>query len=255
MQKKFLLHSLLVVILAWPVSLWAQTTTPNEIVAALDDPVVAIDTGFSGSRVLLFGATEGEGDVVVIVRGPSRDEVVRKKKRVMGIWVNKEEVTFSGAPVFYNIATSGKLENLVPASTRQRLELGADNLNIYLSPSSKEVGDDIKATFWQALLRNKKHQGLYATAETEIEFLGKRLFRADLDFPPNIPVGTYLIYVYLIKDKHIVSSQITPLFVSKIGAEAGIFDFAHRHSFVYGILAVIIALLSGWFASVIFRKK
>jgi len=233
----------------------AASDVNNEIVAALDDHVVAIDTSFSGSKVLLFGATEGEGDVVVIVRGPSKDEVVRKKERVMGVWANKEQVTFSGTPVFYNIATSDKLEHMIPASVRQRLELGPDNLNTYLAPQSKGISDEKRDLFWEALLRAKKRDGLYATSSTPVKFLGKRLFRADFFFPANIPVGTYLVYVYLVKDKEVVSSQITPLFVSKIGAEAEIFDFAHRHSFAYGILAVIIALIAGWFASVVFRKK
>lgn len=52
----------------------------NEIVAALDDDLVAIDTGFSGSKILLFGSISGKGDVIITVRGPSNREVVRKKR-------------------------------------------------------------------------------------------------------------------------------------------------------------------------------
>jgi len=191
----------------------------------------------------------------VVVRGPSHNEVVRKKERIMGVWANKNAVKFSNTPAFYNIAASGTLDEMVPASTRQRLELGPDNLNIYLAPESKKVSDEVKETFWQALLRAKKRDGLYAKEVATVTFLGKKLFRADFKFPSNVPVGTYLVYVYLIKDKDVVTTQITPLFVSKIGAEAEIFDFAHKHSLSYGILAVFIALFSGWVASVAFRKK
>ncbi|MDV7340417.1 TIGR02186 family protein [Terasakiella sp. A23] len=251
---RFLALILTIFCLSLPASAQSPMVS-DEIVAALDDHLVAIDTGFSGSKVLLFGATEGEGDVVVIVRGPSNREVVRRKERVMGVWANKEKVAFSDTPVFYNIATSGNLEELVPASTRQRLELGPDNLNTYLAPEYKNIGDKKKEEFWQALLRAKKRDGLYAESATPVKFLGKRLFRADIEFPANIPVGTYLVYVYLVKDKDVVSTQITPLFVSKIGVEAGIYDFAHRHSLAYGVIAVVIALLSGWIASVAFRKK
>ncbi len=227
----------------------------DEIVAALDDQLVAIDTSFSGSKVLLFGTTEGEGDVVVVVRGPSHKETVRKKERVMGVWANKEQVTFSDTPAFYIVAASGKIDEMVPASTRHRLELSPEDLNAYLAPESKHISDEKKETFWQALLRAKKREGLYADKITPVTFLGKKLFRADIDFPANVPVGTYLVYVYLVKDKDVVTTQITPLFVSKIGAEAEIFNFAHQHSAAYGVLAVAIALFSGWLASVAFRKK
>jgi uncharacterized protein (TIGR02186 family) len=173
----------------------------------------------------------------------------------MGVWANKEEVTFSDTPAFYNVASSGRIEELVPASTRHRLELGPNNLNTYLAPESKNISDEKKETFWQALLRAKTREGLYAEDITPIKFLGKKLFRADIVFPSNVPVGTYLVYVYLVKDKDVVTTQITPLFVSKIGAEAEIFNFAHQHSFAYGIVAVAIALFAGWLASVAFRKK
>ena len=42
--------------------------------------------------------------------------------------------------------------------------------------------------------------------------------------------------------------------VKKIGVEAGIYNFAHEYSFAYGVLAILIAVMSGWFASVFFRK-
>lgn len=227
----------------------------NEVVAALDNPLVSIDTGFTGSKVLLFGSREVEGDVVVLVRGPSHTEVVRKQERIFGVWANNDQVSFSDTPSFYNIASSDDVSNLVSASTAQRLELGPEYLNAYLAPESKSVSNDTKETFWQALLRNKKNNGLYATKAAKVKFLGKHLFRADFIFPSNIPVGTYLVYVYLIKDKKVINSQITPLYVSKIGVEAAIYDFANRHSFSYGVLAVIIALIAGWTASVVFRKK
>ena len=254
-----MLRPLLCLIICMMLAFTAQAKDPgvvsHEIVAALDEQLVAIDTSFSGSKVLLFGATEGEGDVIIVVRGPSNKEVVRKKERIMGVWANKDQVTFSDTPVFYNVAASGKIDELVPASTRHRLELGPDNLNTYLAPESKSISDEMRDEFWEALLRSKKRAGLYATEPTPVTFLGKKLFRTDFIFPANVPVGTYLVYVYLVRDKDVVSTQITPLFVSKIGAEAEIYDFAHRNSLSYGILAVLIALFSGWLASAVFRKK
>lgn len=227
----------------------------HEIVAALDDHVVAIDTGFSGSKVLLFGSILGDGDVIIAIRGPSHREIVRKKERMMGIWANKEQVEFSNTPAFYKVAASDQLAELLPASERQRLELGSDNVKPYLAPEYFRISTEKKDTFWDALIRSKKRDGLYGEATDKINFLGKRLFRADIDFPSNVPVGTYLAYVYLVSNKEVVHTQVTPIIVSKIGVEAGIYDFAQRHSLAYGVIAVVIALVAGWLASVAFRKK
>ena len=35
---------------------------------------------------------------------------------------------------------------------------------------------------------------------------------------------------------------------------SGIFNFAHRHSFAYGVLAILVAGLAGWVANAAFRK-
>ena len=50
------------------------------------------------------------------------------------------------------------------------------------------------------------------------------------------------------------SAQTTPLVVSKIGVGADIFEFAHRHSAAYGIIAIVMALLAGWAAHLVFRR-
>ena len=55
---------------------WAQESA---LVADLSQHLVAITTGFAGTDVLLFGATEGEGEVVVIVRGPDRPVTMHRK--------------------------------------------------------------------------------------------------------------------------------------------------------------------------------
>ena len=49
-------------------------TVAASLVADLSSHLIAITTGFTGTEVLLFGAKEGPGQVVMIVRGPTRSE-------------------------------------------------------------------------------------------------------------------------------------------------------------------------------------
>ena len=44
------------------------------LVADLTSHLIAITTGFTGASVVLFGATDGPGNVIVAVRGPERLE-------------------------------------------------------------------------------------------------------------------------------------------------------------------------------------
>ena len=120
--------------------------------------------------------------------------------------------------------------------------------------SNKSPEADQKA-YRDALVRNMQNAGLFNKRPAKISFLSNQLFRTDIHFPANTPTGTYTINVYLIRDGRIASVKTTPLVVSKTGVSAEVYDFAHRYSALYGIIAVIIAIGAGWIASVAFRKR
>src|SRR3546814_10442385 len=84
----------------------AEAAPADPLVVDLSSHLVAITTGFTGTDVLLFGATQGEGHIVVIVEGPHSNLAVRRKEQVLGIWVNREEVTFRTVPTFYQVKAS-----------------------------------------------------------------------------------------------------------------------------------------------------
>jgi uncharacterized protein (TIGR02186 family) len=109
--------------------------------------------------------------------------------------------------------------------------------------------------FREALVRNKQREGLYAREVGNVIFLSPRLFRTAIVFPANTPVGTYGIEVYLIRNKDIASHHTTLLNVRKFGVEANLYDFAHQHAAAYGLLAILIAVMAGWLASVAFRQR
>lgn len=223
-----------------------------ELVVDLARHLVAITTGFIGSDVLLFGATDGEGDVVVVVRGPENTELVRRKGRLLGVWMNEEQMAFDGVPAYYAVASSRPLDEILEARVISRHQIGSSNLRFRSSKSADEA--DVKV-FREALVRTKQNAGLYSEEPRPILFLGNRLFRTDLWFPANAPVGRYIVQVFLIRNGDIASAEITPLVVSKVGFEAGVYNFAQRYSLAYGVLAILIAAVAGWSASAVFRNS
>ena len=87
-----------------------------------------------------------------------------------------------------------------------------------------------------------------------MKMLSQRLFRTDVAFPTNVPVGKYTVEVFLIQDGKVVSAETIPLYISKTGVLAEIFFFAHDYAAIYGILAIIFAVLAGLGANAVFRK-
>lgn len=248
-----LLPLLLLALLALPITV-ARAAEP--LVADLSKHLVAITTGFAGTDVLLFGAieeAEGDkgGDVVVVVRGPHKTETLRRKDRTAGLWINSGIAKVDNAPSFYHVASTRPLEEVAPAALLDRHQIGLDHLDLEIRV--KDAGADTEQ-YRKALLRLNQKKGLYGDKVQDIGMLSRRLFRTDVHFPANVPVGVYMVEVYLLAGGQVVSAQTTPLVVSKIGIGADVYDFAHQQAAWYGIIAIILAAFAGWLAAVAFKK-
>jgi uncharacterized protein (TIGR02186 family) len=242
---------LLVVLVAGIAS--SRTAWAQSLVADLSNHLIAINTGFVGTDVVLFGAVDGPGDVAVVVQGPPTEVMVRRKARVAGIWINAASMEFQQVPSFYSVATNRPLEQIIGDAVLARHEIGLGHLRLAPLSPGRASPDRIRE-FREALIRNKQEEGLYGKALGQVAFLGERLFRTNVYFPANVPTGAYTVSVFLIRDGDVVSAQTTPLTVSKVGFSAEIFEFAMRQSTFYGISAIIFAVAAGWLAGAIFRK-
>lgn len=231
----------------------AMPAVGEELVVDLSGSMVAITTGFVGSDLLLFGATEDAGDVVVVVRGTQGDERVRRKGKIAGIWVNRDEMIFNGVPGTYLVAASRPVDEILIAAEQFDNQIGSANLRLDARDTARPL-IEVEA-FREALIRNKQRQGLYRSDVGKVHFVDNRLFRTSIHFPANVPVGTYVVDVYLAQGGRVTSSKTTLLEVRKFGFEARVYDLAHRHSLAYGVLAILIAAMAGWFAGVVARER
>ena len=245
--------ALLVVLLPLMLALASRPATGQgpPLVADLSNHLIAITTGFAGTEVLLFGAIDEPGDVVVVVRGPAETITMHRKSRVLGIWINTASVSFDQAPSFYQIASSRPLNEIASETVLRRHQMGLDSLRLEIAGRvSPNLADEWRA----ALIRNKREIGHYGSQVEPVVFLGSRLFRVRLSLPANVPTGTYLTEVYYLQEGRVVSAQTTPLMVSKVGLEAEIFNLAHNQSALYGVIAILVALVAGWLGNLAFRK-
>lgn len=85
-----------VISLALPFLLMCATTAhADDLDVDLSKPDVQLNVSFKGSELLLFGAKDIFGDLIVVVRGPTKDTSVRLKEQIFGIWASTDEVVFA----------------------------------------------------------------------------------------------------------------------------------------------------------------
>ena len=225
------------------------------LVADLSEHLVKITMGFEGAELLLFGAVEGEGQIVVLVHGPPETLTVRRKARTAGIWMNRDEMTFEDIPAFYQVMATSQPGDWLPDAVRERHQIGVGHLELpLLRDPRRNANTAAEGAFRKALIRRKQVLGHYGVDVGSVKMLSARLFRSDVLFPTNVPTGTYTVEVLLLRDGEVISAQSTPLYVSKIGVLAEIFGFAHDYAALYGLAAILFAVLAGLGANAAFRK-
>lgn len=222
------------------------------LIADLAPDHIAIDSRFAGTELLLFGATNTPGDLLVVVRGPERNLVVRKKERVAGIWINTKENVYHNVPLFLGYAAHryrrGESGQPFVASFPADFSLLFRH-EPFFQPA---YGQD---PFHDALVAHYKERGLYGSTVADVKFIGDTLFKATLPFSRNIPRGKYTVETYLVDGEQISTFQITPVTVRKVGLDAWVFDFAHNQPLIYGIACILVAVSAGWLAGRIFANR
>lgn len=236
------------------------TTNPEGFQIGLSTDIVSISSDFTGADLTIFGALDnidplvarqGRYDVIVVLEGPARPVVVRRKDRILGMWINTQSETFVNVPVSYSIATTRMLQDITEPKTYRQLSLGIGN--IYLQPEEQDDPVTIDE-FTDALRERKEATGLFNERIGGVQFLSQNLFRATVALARNVPVGTHKARAFLFKNGIFLKETSAQLAIIKSGFEQSIFRFADNYAFAYGVLSVLLAMMTGWVGSIVFRR-
>jgi uncharacterized protein (TIGR02186 family) len=188
--------------------------------------------------------------VIVTVEGPSTPLVIRRKEWVAGIWVNRSAVTIDAAPSFYAVATTGPIAAILSDTENLRHRITLDRV-IRAVGITDEAAD--APDFVEALGRIRTAEDRYRLDEATVQLTAETLFRADVVLPANLTDGDYRVRIFLTRDGKVVDHQYRVIRVNKAGLERLLYNMAHTSPLSYGILALVLAVLAGWGASVAFR--
>lgn len=241
----------------------APPAAGERLVTSLSIHRVMVTSNFTGDEVVLFGAVEqdaasrprrGGYDIVVSVIGPRENVVTYRKDRVLGIWLNVESRTFEKIPAYLAVLANRPLDAIANAETLRRLQIGLENF-YYPQRTGPGTSDVVRDDpFRRAFLRLKQEQGLYREENNGATFFTPSLFRASIPLPARAPVGNYEVDVKLFADGALIARTTSALEVYKAGFEQVVASTAHNHGILYGLATVAMALATGWFASVVFRR-
>ena len=234
----------------------------ERLVVSLTNHRVMITSNYTGESLVLFGTIEvdaksgarrGPYDIVATVTGPPQSVRTRRKQRVLGIWVNAAARTFVDTPSYVAVLANRPLDAITSAENRRRLQLGLADTPFAESTQGDPAGgsDD---PFRDALVRLMEERELYSEESDAVTFLAPTLFRAAVPLPAQVVVGNYTVDVKLFAGGTMIAQTDTAFEIVKVGFEQFVVNAARDHGLLYGFATAMMALATGWIASVAFRR-
>ncbi len=261
--------------------LTALPARAESLIVTLSERTVDITSNFTGSAITVFGAVRRDAatvprasdyDVVVTVTGPQSDRVTRLKQRVLGIWVNTRARTFEDVPSAYTVLSNRPVSEIAHPSLLRRFQIGIEQVlphedsDAAATDNDRQGDDDAQAeapdsdgvdqrVFERAFLRLQSEARVYQEDPNAVAVIDNTLFRARATFPADVPLGLFDVNVYLFSGGVLLAEERVGILVRKTGFEQFIFRMSQRDQLMYGGLAVILALFTGWLGSVVFRRS
>jgi uncharacterized protein (TIGR02186 family) len=241
----------------------AASAHAERLIVSVSNHRVTVTPNYSGEELVLFGSVESDAqtppnrsgyDLVVTVRGPRADMVTRRKERRFGIWINTDSRQFLKVPGYLALFANRPFEAMASPEVQRRQQLGLTNVLL-----TQRVGPDYadvvpNDAFRSAFVRLQSQHGLYREDTSAVTFLTPTLFRTGIPLPAAVPIGTYEVEIKLLAQGALVAKTETAFEIVKVGFEQFVASSARQSGFVYGLVTTAMALMSGWMASIVFRR-
>ena len=244
-------------------ALAATPVRAERLIASVSNHRVTVTPNYSGEELVLFGSVEKDAqtpasrnnyDLVVTVSGPRADMVTRRKERRFGIWINTDSRQFLKVPSYLALFSNRPFDAIASPEVQRRQGLGLNNVLL-----TQRVGPDYadvvpNDAFRTAFVRLRSEHGLYREQTSAVTFLTPTLFRTGIPLPGEVPIGTYDVEIKLFADGALVARTETAFEIVKVGFEQFIATTARQNGLAYGLVTAFMALMTGWMASIVFRK-
>jgi putative transmembrane protein Alph_Pro_TM len=267
-QKKlgFLLAILAIVL---PRTAAAQASVPT---VKLSPETIQMGAFYSGAKIRIEGTAPAGSQVLVVIRGDEADEFFNKKGRVGPIWVNTDKIHIAGAPSLFLSFSSADVNSLLDRASVETYQLDESAIKNRLACRSHckhgatsghgttpgtlaeckgvEPDPQYRELIRSSYLALQTRQGRYQTHPGAVRMVnataGDSRYSVDLDWPRSAPPDSYRVEVYACKNRSVIGRTTAPLRVVEVGFPEQMATLSGGHPTVYGLIAVLAAILAGF---------
>jgi hypothetical protein len=214
---------------------------------------IRIGTFFGGAEVEVSAEIPEGSEAVIEVIGKDIEEQLLRKGRHWDIWMNVGEIDIDGAPCLY-LARSTKPARPEPAG----FDLPCGYNVVEQSVSFRgDVRGLRRMRIFDEFVKLKESEKLYGVHRGTLQVAqlrgGRSLVQGTFTIPSKAAPGTYDVRLSAFREGRLVESGSGRLEIRLVRLPALLSSLARRHGALYGLLAVGVAVLFGYFTGIVFR--
>lgn len=217
--------------------------------------LVEIGAFFRGAEIALEGEIPPGSEAVVEIRGAAAPAELLRKGRRGGLWMTVGEIEVEDAPNLYLMLSSTPK---VPELNGQETPWGFSALKsqVKFRGALAERGKD---RFFQEFLALKESEELYGSLPGALRIgnspEGQGVVKGTLHLPAKVPPGHYQVRLSVVKEGRLLEQESKALEVRVVGFPALLAALAYEHGALYGLMAVVIAIATGFIMGFLFKGK
>ena len=254
MNKRLAIVAICLACISWS---WGTASAADDFRVNVHPETIRIGGNYNGAQVSVSGEAPADADVLIRVKGQTEDYKLKKKGRALGVlWMNLGSVDISNVPNLFLLFLPAPSGDTGQGNIAARQGLGLDGIR----KKAKIVaeGEENDGLF-EEFVKLKQKSGLYGTIDNAIRYEpgkgGLKTFKASLELPSALPQGKFDIEVLAVKNGAVEASALYTIEAREVGMPAWIAKLAFHHGTLYGVLAVMVAILAGLLTGILFKGQ
>lgn len=240
----------------------ANSFAAESLEVQVSPKVISIDATYNGTVLLVTGEIPAGSEAVVQLVGEPSDLHLKEKGRVFGfLWMNRRSVTFKGVPsvcIVCGVKNSSVPVDPSPSDKGRGAEADLRRVGLKRTAQSEHAGTGDPLPV-EELIELKKREGLYREINGNVTYTtgadGKECYQAEIPIPSRLSPGRYSVHVFAVKDGNVIADGEQSVSAELVGIPAFLATLAFHHGILYGMLAVISAIVAGLAIGLVFQGK
>ena len=214
---------------------------------------VFIDSFYHGAKLTITGKSDAKDEIIIKISSPPTESSLKFMGKAAGLfWMKIGDMEFKPVSNVYLLYTTGEIQKITTPEERIRSLVGYDAIKAQVEITSSKGPVD-KDRWFNEFIKFKEKDRVYGIHEGAVVKDGKGGFSATVDWPYQAPPGEYKVAVLAIRDGKVYAEAFQKLFVKTSGMMTLLSDLAFKNPAIYGVIAIVIAMLAGLGVGIVFK--